>query len=145
MESEYKLKFPVWIEGLSEYQSNHRKQKLLAYSSKCHTPIFGEPSTEKTAGNKQPPHSKCHTSSNKVANKSSTHLRSGRNRKPFVPKKKVPRKRPLINRNLHCVPPKSKDMHCFLKARPEEGANYVPTTLARYLQLLCNIDNVKPN
>ena len=149
MESEYKLKYPVWIDGLSEYKLNHDKQKLLAYSSKCHTPIFGEPSKTGTAGqtNIQNPLSVLKTSGkNAKQHANETNKQSGaRKGKIAAPKKKCPRINPLITRNIHCVPPQKKDMHCLMKSRKDELARYTPQTLTDYLRLLCNVNNVKPN
>lgn len=42
METEYQIKYPVWLNGPGESRETRQKQKLIAYSSKCHTPIFGE-------------------------------------------------------------------------------------------------------
>ena len=54
MESEYQVKYPMWIAGKGEYVATKEKSKLLAYASKCHTPIFGEPSPKEAPVKKEP-------------------------------------------------------------------------------------------
>ena len=145
METEYQVKYPLWIEGQGQYTENHQKQKLLAYASKCHTPIFGEgaasPASNSTPGRKCKSLDRVTTRSKlgdrpttqnkKTSSVSRSHSRVRSQARSVAPKKGVGK--PVITRQIRCVP----------GVRRKTKINLSFSTSA-YLKLLCNIDNVRP-
>ena len=140
METEYQVRYPQWIEGQGEYTANHEKQKLLAYASKCHTPIFGEAAPGSDRMNlsrgarslERVTHSPLLRDLKKQqSRKSNSKSRTAAKKRPqSVP----PRKRkPLIAREIRCVPGVKRKTRISLSL-----------STSHYLKLLCNIDNVRP-
>ena len=161
METEYQVKYPLWIEGRGEYTENHQKQKLLAYASKCHTPIFGvsttTPTPNVTVAKKSKSLERVVPGSilrdpPKLQNKKKTTFTSRsptrirKTARSVSPKKTArsvslqksarsvsPKKRPVITRQIRCVP--------GVKRRTKIS---LTLSTSAYLKLLCNIDNVRP-
>ena len=152
METEYQVKYPLWIEGRGEYTENHQKQKLLAYASKCHTPIFGvsttTPTPNVTVAKKSRSLERVVPGSilrdqPKLQNKKKTTFTSRsptrirKTARSVSPKKTArsvsPKKRPVITRQIRCVP--------GVKRRTKIS---LTLSTSAYLKLLCNIDNVRP-
>ena len=157
METEYQVKYPLWIEGGGEYAENHQKQKLLAYASKCHTPIFGvsTPTPNSTPAKKSKSLERVVTGSIlrdppklqiKKKNVSTSRSPTRKTARSVSPKKRTrsvslqktarsvsPKKRPVITREIRCVP--------GVKRRTKIS---LTLSTSAYLKLLCNIDNVRP-
>lgn len=144
METEYQVKYPVWLAGAGEYIETRQKQKLIAYSSKCHTPIFGVDRPVVQVPVEPLEHMSQGAILRDICNKHTKHLnrdetakrkRRGRSASPARrPASCPPRPRPCITREI--VSPRRKSTVTF------QGDSCLETSY--YIRLLCNVNNVRP-
>ena len=139
--SEYQLQYPHWIDGLKDYQETAKKQKLLAYAMKSHTPIFGDVPYD-TNPRLDKPHLRCSKSEAKPGECVPAVSRSiGRlcRAKSVPPKPEAAKKR-----RGRSVPPKKVRFEGSAVRRNIAKEDLSNASTSKYLQLLCHTDNIKP-